>query len=408
MNLISLRSLFCLFACLWAGLLSGQVDKPLVPAATLSFDTYRGLVFIQAQVDTHAAQTFLLDTGLPKTLLFRDAATVMGYDINIHKRELHPRDSIDYGHINGVTLYLDQVPLHLGKLPVSSTTHLPRFAGRPLAGIIGADLLQSYVVAIHYGTRQIQLFDPTTYEPDTNYVPVSIQLTKGVPTLPLQLTSDHHTWTMRMGLATGFIEKIAIREKTARQKEMYAPFEDYWYGFAPVSPGHLFPARWVNFDEATWLGRTWHDEPVLLSRRENSLLHQMGGMDGLLGGPWLQHFNWIIDQFSNTIYIQPIGLPWKQKSFLSWSGVRLKMNRALNAVMVYDVWPGSPAEVAGLQKGDEIVVLYDKPVASLTLDQVYSWMRGQAKLVDLYVKREDTFYHLQFRLKAMHAPTAIK
>lgn len=48
--------------------------------------------------------------------------------------------------------------------------------------------------------------------------------------------------------------------------------------------------------------------------------------------------------------------------------------------------PGTPAEKAGIQKGDQIVAIDDKPVAGMNLDQVVALIRGEPSAVGTNVK----------------------
>ncbi|MFP5342296.1 MAG: S41 family peptidase [Candidatus Limnocylindria bacterium] len=61
-------------------------------------------------------------------------------------------------------------------------------------------------------------------------------------------------------------------------------------------------------------------------------------------------------------------------------GVRIDTDDA-GLPTVVGVFPGSPAEAAGLQAGETIVAVDDRPTAGETLDTVAGWVRGEAGTV---------------------------
>lgn len=70
-------------------------------------------------------------------------------------------------------------------------------------------------------------------------------------------------------------------------------------------------------------------------------------------------------------------------------GVRVTRDDGTNAVLIYSVYPESPAEKAGLRKGDELFKIGDKAVADMDLFDVSSALSGDAgTTVTVTVKRE--------------------
>ena len=57
-------------------------------------------------------------------------------------------------------------------------------------------------------------------------------------------------------------------------------------------------------------------------------------------------------------------------------------------LLVMDVFPGGPAEAAGLKRGDSILEVHGKPTAPMTLEQAVGAIRGSpASMVTLMVER---------------------
>ena len=60
----------------------------------------------------------------------------------------------------------------------------------------------------------------------------------------------------------------------------------------------------------------------------------------------------------------------------------------------------SPAEQAGLQAGDELVLVNSNLTRSLSMADVYQVLQGkEGKRITLLVRRNDQFVHIYFALK---------
>ncbi len=70
-------------------------------------------------------------------------------------------------------------------------------------------------------------------------------------------------------------------------------------------------------------------------------------------------------------------------------GLRLTRDDKTNAVLIYSVYPSSPAEAAGLRKGDEIYRIGETPTSEMDLFDIASALSGEIGTnVNITVKRE--------------------
>lgn len=383
-----------------------QVIKPLVPAATLPFDWYNGHIYLKVAMDSLGEHTFLFDTGTPGSFLFRDHAVALGLPIKLQKRQLHERDSLDYGHIKEVMYHLSGIQLPTKKVKVYRRSHFPLMEGKSFAGVIGTALTDAFVVEINYQERVLRLYDRSTYETQDGFTTVSIKTYKGIPVLPIKQAEGHHFWEHRMLLHTGYSGALAVAERTARKFDMYSPYTDYWYRYHIALPGHYYPVRTVTMEAVTIVGVTWSQVPVNLVRRKQSLISRPYWADGVVGNAILQGFTWVIDTKGGEVHVKMNTSKFAPKKILSWSGIRLKTDRQLDRLFVYEVLPGSPAEKEGIQKGDEIISVYAEPFSTMDLAEAERLMSGSAKLLQLYIKQGKTIYDKIFRLQPLQAPKA--
>lgn len=398
---------FFLWVIFWLSLTAaGQVNKPLVPAATIPFEWYHGHIYLNVSLDSLGEHTFLFDTGTPGSFLYRDHAVALDLPIKLQKRQLHERDSLDHGHIKRLTFHLNGIQLPVRKVKVYRRTHFPMMEGKTFVGAIGTDLTDAFIVEIDYHNRVLRLYDRETYEVQPDYFTVKIKTYKGTPILPVQLREGNRFWEHRMLLQTGHHGTIAIAERTARKFEMYEPYEAYWYGYDITLPGHYYPVRQVTMEEVGMIGIKWADVPVTLVRRKQSLIFRPYWADGVIGNSLLKGFTWVLDTKGKQLHVKANDPQFVPQRILSWSGLLLKTDRQLDRLFVYEVLPNSPAEKAGIQKGDEIISIYDQPFSTLSLDEASQLMSGSAKLLQLYIKQGKTIYDKIFRLEPMTAPKA--
>ncbi len=400
------RIVMLILLWMWVGPLAAQVEKPLVPAATIPFEWHRGLIYLQIEVDSLGHFPFLFDTGTPGSFLYRDEAVAMGLPIKKQKRQLHERDSLDYGKVKRLTYRLSGIQLPVRSVTVFRRTHFPLLQGRHCIGVIGTDLLDAFVVEVDYAQQQLRLFDRSTYEAGEAFYAIDCKTYKGTPVLPIRLEEGAQVWEHRVALHTGFNGTLALSERTARKFDHYEPYPDYLYGYDIILPGHFYPRRKVSLEELQMVGITYRQVPIDLVRREKSLIFRPYWMDGIVGNELLSLFTWAIDIRSNTLYVKPRPDKTAPQRIISWHGMRFTTNRSQERLLVYDVLPNSPAEKAGIRPGDEIIALYDTPFSTLSLAEVEAMLSGSKKKVQVYVKQGKTIYDKIFRLQPMYAPGA--
>ncbi len=72
----------------------------------------------------------------------------------------------------------------------------------------------------------------------------------------------------------------------------------------------------------------------------------------------------------------------------NYSGIGVQINGALTPATIIRVYPGSPAEKAGLREGDQVIAVDGKDVSSLPVDQVSPLVRGpEGTQVRLTIRR---------------------
>jgi len=109
--------------------------------------------------------------------------------------------------------------------------------------------------------------------------------------------------------------------------------------------------------------------------------------DGLLGADFLARYRVTFDYSRRRMYLVP-RVPALPRVELDMSGLYLLNDRATKRIVVQEVRPGSPAQLAGVQRGDALVALYGRPAAELSLAAVRRVLRaGNGRVARLTIAR---------------------
>jgi len=129
------------------------------PLATMPYEIYGDFIIIPIQINHSEPLDFIFDTADGLTVLNNITADKLGLKSGKSQKgtgagglitgQLIKRQEVDIGTfaIKGVELY------------VTSLSHLEIALGRHIDGIIGYDLLKSYVVEISYGEKEFHIYN---------------------------------------------------------------------------------------------------------------------------------------------------------------------------------------------------------------------------------------------------------
>jgi C-terminal processing protease CtpA/Prc len=129
-------------------------------------------------------------------------------------------------------------------------------------------------------------------------------------------------------------------------------------------------------------------------------MEYLNGRNGLVGNALLSRFTVILDYHSFKIWLKP-GKAYKNEFVYDRSGINIITSGAsLNTFIVQGVQPGSPAEDAGILKGDQIIRVGMAPTSILNLaDLQRIFQKKPGKKVRVVIKRAGKKYKKTLVLK---------
>jgi hypothetical protein len=326
-------------------------------------DAYRKVVF-SAKVNGKGPFTLFYDTGAP-TSAFAPSITGKKNGTSFQAQ------SIDLG--NGVVLG-----------PATVTTYSPILAGFPVDGIIGNDLFVGKVVTVDYGRRQFwaaDTLDEAALAACSHVAgsPQSIAFQRDSGYLYVKGSVDGVQGDLLVdtGASLGAIEQFVVDQATGENPaveglQLDAMIGTYW-------------SSYMLFQKMT-VGTLAVEHLVTYTLPDGALPSPSGGKTlGCLPYGFMQHFMVSIDFRNQVLRLDAVkGDKLADHLFLPGYGLSLSVN-ATGPVTITRLVPGSPAEQAGLSKGQQVVSIDGKDPATVApasrIDLVFGMKPGTKSTV---------------------------
>jgi hypothetical protein len=331
--------------------------------------------------------TFTLDTGAPFSIFDLTIARQLGVGIESNYRA----NGGGPGTAAAARTREDAVviPGALVTVPITNAIDFSSLAasGNELQGILGADFLSRFIVAIDYNARELRLFDRATFSYDGrgttvpftlrgNYIFVNgeVGLADGAR-IPGEFVVDVGS-SLALSLAKPFVEEHRLRERV---------------GTTVRRPG----GRGVGGVSTADVGRVtdFRIGDVILQRPIVHLYGDSSGVfagrtlgDGNVGADILRRFTVYFDYAKRRMIFEPhagTAEPFEA----DMSGLQLAATGTGSGLSVDFVVARSPAGELGFAKGDTVVAVDGEAVTALKLDPLRRRLRRENETVKFTVRR---------------------
>jgi hypothetical protein len=149
----------------WAHSTPAQV----VPVLTIPFEFFKQFIFVTVDVNDKGPRSFLLDSGASDNTINLRAGRELGLPLG-HVRDLSNagigEGKTEESSAKEVSLRVQGKQLFSRNITVLDMAPFEKWIGRPIDGVLGAPLLEDYIVQIDYTNSVIKLYDPTGYVAD--------------------------------------------------------------------------------------------------------------------------------------------------------------------------------------------------------------------------------------------------
>lgn len=327
--------------------------------ASIPFELVGSYVIIKVKINNSSNLNLILDSGIRNTIITElmpgDQMTLNYSDVK-ELMGLGGGDHLEAYASNSNTLKIGKIKFDYKTVFVlkNDVFNLSKHTGTKINGLIGLDFFQDYAIEIDYSNKRVRFYNSKTLGSPVGYgvLPITIESQKMFVELTV-LQSDSTRKPVKMLLDTG--------------AELNA-----WFQTTSKESVHL-PAKWIQGTIGEGLngiitGKYGHIPQIcfgdfclikpIVSFPDSSTINGIianSKRDGTIGSQLLSRFNLFIDYADKKFYFKPNG-NFKNRYSYNVAGIEIVQITPLFTLSeVLAVWKNSPAEKAGVLKGDQIM-----------------------------------------------------
>ncbi|MEZ4985378.1 MAG: aspartyl protease family protein [Saprospiraceae bacterium] len=380
---------------------SGKVEVP--------FEYVNDFIIVEVIFNRVFPLKFIFDTGAEHTILTRKEFADL-LDVNYQRKvSLYGADlqtKLEALVATGIQMeFEDQMTLMNQSILVMEADYFrfEEYAGVEVHGVMGADLLRRFVVSIDYRRKTITFEDPSGFKPPSpgKYRKVAADFSRHKPYLrvPAQLIDRQDTeYKLLMDSGAGLSLLLYTHADSLLQTPLTlirtcighglgGSLEGFVGRTASIQMGDLqIPNVITNFQD--------------ISHYELLDTAFLNNRNGLIGNKILNRFTIVIDYIREAVYLKPNRDIRKAFSF-DRSGISvIASGEQLNKFTVMHVVDKSPAQEAGVRKGDEIRAVNGIPSHLMGLEAIHrSFLKKPGKRIRLLLRRNDERLVVEFKLR---------
>lgn len=428
--------LLTFFVCIFANAQNSfeikKAKKVVVP-----FKLINNLIFIPITVNG-AELTFLLDTGVAETTIF---------SLENKEMRLSRLEKMRFSGLGGSTSIEGFKSDHnVGKIGenfvntsftlfiiLDQNINLSSHVGIPVNGIIGYHFFKNHPVLIDYTSKKITIYkDKELFSKKIkkfDELPISVERNKPYVFADVEMTNERKSSKLLLDL--GNSDAIWLFPTLIKDFVYNRPnIEDYLgRGFN----GDIYGKR--SRIHHFYLGNFKFEKPLTAMPDEFSIQHVslVGERKGSVGGDILRRFTTAFDYTNQKLYLkkngnyddpfhfnmsgldfQQDGMQWEKdivnleskKKDNAGTGVEV-INNSLQYKFVLKpifsiagVRKDSPADKAGLKKGDQLISINGRKTADMTLQKIMEMMKSdENKTINMLIVRKNQELTFSFKLE---------
>jgi hypothetical protein len=281
--------------------------------------------------------------------------------------------------------------------------HLSNYVGIPIHGVFGFDIFRHFVVKINFHQKVLTLYRPEKYEykGKGEKIPISIEDAKPY-LLAKAIWADNREVPIKVILDTGAGHALSLDIGTGENiqlpdKIVRAQLGRGLNGIITGSLGRV---------EKLQIGKFELQNVITSFPDTNSVAAQIAkrvNRQGNIGCELLRRFDVVFDYSRNYIVLKPNKRSFRASFERDMSGMELRAKGDNFRTYTIDyIEKGSPADLAGIMSGDEIISINGQMASGLRLSELYKMLqKKEGKEINLFLKRGKEFVFTSFLLKRL-------
>lgn len=388
-----------------------QLKQGLQQQETVPFQLISNLIIIPVQVNQSQPLYFIVDTGVKNTIITQlfssDTLTlhtarkveILGHGDGDPLEAYESLDNrLDIGRIYGDSMKINVM--------MQDIFQLSNQLGKRIHGIIGYDLLKDFAVLINYDKQRLRFFLPG----NTNRwwlrwfykeLPLELYRQKPYVQIGVQIGPGEDTIQANMLIDTGSSESLWIFEHS--HPGFYIPEKKKYIYLGKGLNGNIF--GWRSRIARSFFGPYEITSPIVAFPDSNAIRYDALRTDrhGTIGADILHRFNIMIDYSNERLFIQRNGLFREPFRYNSTGMVLVASQPGIPLYSIGYIRESSPAETAGLQKGDQLISLNGQSATGKPLDEINKQLNAirPGQRVRVEIMREGRIERVMFRAEAV-------
>jgi hypothetical protein len=335
-------------------------------------------LWVRASINGAPPADFLLDTGCSVTAIDRDYADRIGLSAEgvMTVQGVAGAAAGAFARIRTIRLSnRDGASVTLGDFKVGLVDlgeNLEAVLWRPVAGLIGYDVLRHFVVQIDYDRGVVTLTDPKAFRFTGTSAPISMRLLSGIPTIAATVDgSCSGEFVVDTGNGFGLdvhgslVRRCRLLNRVSRRRQV------------EVFSGGIGGAgiNWFSRLDSIRIGPHVLAEPVAGLTLGSRGMAGSRDYAGNIGNGVLERFVVTFDYERRQLYLEP-GQRFAHRDRFSRSGAFLVKH--FDRVYAGQVLRGSTAHAAGLRPLDLVTAIDGRPAAEFTPEELdVMFVRGE-------------------------------
>lgn len=272
-----------------------------------------------------------------------------------------------------------------GRIPVVDLQQVSEGVGRRIDGLLGADLLSKYVVEIDYRQNRIELHSPTNFVYRGPGREFEIQLDRGWVTTSATTAVNGTEFNGRYVIDTGAASPVYFSSPTVARHRLVKNPESSVRGVLSVGAGGESKGIIGTVDRMQ-IGPFQINQPIAVFSLDRAGFLAGNEYDGIIGAGILARCRVFFLYEQSRMILEPTGTD-TPNSFDASGVVFRATGPEFRKYEILSVLIGSPAETAGLLRGDQIVQVDSEPVAEFTATTLRERLKEAGRPVSLTIRR---------------------
>lgn len=383
-------------------IITGEVRfREGVTSSKIKVSLFDNIIYIPVSVNDNPPINFVLDTGAPEiTTIEKGLITKLNIKT---KKGGYLRGagskSIEFVLLEGVKLTLPSIKVTGVRIVAHSLIHMEPYWGKPKYGLLGGNVLKHVVTEIDYIKKYVRFYQPDKYFYRGDGKTISIKFISNAILVKARIRINigdndfEGLFLIDTGVRNTFFNSPFVRKNQIIKKSKKIVENITGFGIGGEGFGKLSRIKSVQ------MGGFNLDNPVIELTTDTKGVAASKEFDGIIGADLLSRFKVIFDYKRSEMILEP-NENFNNTFKYDMSGIYLIVYNK-NLYKVAYVVKNSPAELAGIVKGDVLLQVDGNSVTHYNYEQIKNIFKQEGKTIILKILRDKSPKRITIKLKKL-------